>query len=112
MRGPGHPHGNLPAQQPFRFDPLRGSPLKDASGDSSSNHQPSPHQPPEAKNAIDIGETKGIHHLGSPHLPWIMGLRVIGVHYPQLPQCCLGLTGQMDPNIPKEVDGTERMGLA
>ena len=44
-RGPGHPHVNLPAQQPFWFDPLRGSPLKDASRDGGSNHQPSPHQP-------------------------------------------------------------------
>ena len=45
-RGPEHPHVNLPAQQPFWFDPPRGSPLKDASGDSGSNHQPSPHWPP------------------------------------------------------------------
>ena len=44
-RGPGHPHVNLPAQQPFQFDPLRGSPLKDASGDGGSNHHPLPHQP-------------------------------------------------------------------
>ena len=45
-RGPGHPHVNLPAQQPFRFDPLRGSPMKDASGDGGSNCQPSPLWPP------------------------------------------------------------------
>ena len=32
VRGPGHPHVNPPAQQPFRFDPLRGSSMKDASG--------------------------------------------------------------------------------
>ena len=44
-RGPGHSDVNLPAQQPFWFDPLRGSPLKDVSGDGGSDHQPSPHQP-------------------------------------------------------------------
>ena len=44
-RGPGYPHVNLPAQQSFRFDPLRGSPVKDASGDGGSDHQPSPHRP-------------------------------------------------------------------
>ena len=32
VRGPGHPRVNLPAQQPFQFDPPRGSPLKDAPG--------------------------------------------------------------------------------
>ena len=32
VRGPGHPHLNLPAQQPFWFDPLRSSSPKDASG--------------------------------------------------------------------------------
>ena len=42
-RGPGHPHVNPLAQQPFWFDPHRSSPLKDASGDCSSTitHQPS-----------------------------------------------------------------------
>ena len=42
-RGPGHPHVNLPAQQPFWFNPPRSSPPKDASGDCSSNYPPSPH---------------------------------------------------------------------
>ena len=41
--------------------------------------------PQEAKNAIDIGETKGLCHLISPHLPQIMGFRATGVHYQQLP---------------------------
>ena len=44
MKGPGCPCVNLPAQQPFRFDPPRGSPLKDASRDGGSDHQPSPHE--------------------------------------------------------------------
>ena len=44
-RGPGHPHVNLPAQEPFQFNPPRSSPLKDASGDCSSNYPLSPHQP-------------------------------------------------------------------
>ena len=67
--------------------------------------------PQEAKNAIDVRETKDLHHLCSPHLPQIMGLRVTGVHYQWLPQCHLGLTGQTDPNIPDKGDGTKRMKL-
>ena len=45
VRGPGHPHVNLLAQQPFQFDPPRSSPPKDASGDGGSNCPPSPHWP-------------------------------------------------------------------
>ena len=45
VRGPGHPHVNLPAQQPFQFNLPRSSPPKDASGDCSSDYPPSPHQP-------------------------------------------------------------------
>ena len=67
--------------------------------------------PQGAKIAIDIGETKGLHHLSSPHLPQIMGLRATGVHYQWLPQCHLGLTGQMDPSISDKGDSTERMEL-
>ena len=44
-RGPGHPCVNLPAQQPFQFDPTRSSPLKDAPGDGGSDHQLLPCQP-------------------------------------------------------------------
>ena len=65
----------------------------------------------EASNIIDVGETKGLNHLSSPHLPWTMGLRATGVYYQWLPQCCLGLTGQTDPDIPEEVDGIERKEL-
>ena len=67
--------------------------------------------PREAENVIDVRETKALCHLSSPHLPWIMGLRVTGVCYQWLPQCHLGLTGQMDPNIPDKGDSTERMEL-
>ena len=42
MRGPGHSCVNLPAQQPFQFDPLRSFPPKVASGDCGSNQPPSP----------------------------------------------------------------------
>ena len=44
-RGPGCLHVNLPAQQPFWFNPPRSSPQKDASGDCSSNYPLSPCQP-------------------------------------------------------------------
>ena len=64
-----------------------------------------------AQIAIDVGETKGLHHLGSPHLPQIIGSRVTGVHCQWLLQCRLGLTGQTDPSIPDEGDGTKRMEL-
>ena len=43
------------AQQPFRFDHLRGSLIKDTSRDGGSDHQPLPHQPRgEAKTTIGI----------------------------------------------------------
>ena len=45
VKGPGCPCVNLPAQQPFWFNPPRSSPPKDASGDCSSDYPPSPHQP-------------------------------------------------------------------
>ena len=67
--------------------------------------------PQEAENVIYIGETKGLSHLSSPHLPQTMGLRATGVHYQWLPGCHLGLTGQTDPDIPDKVDGIERMEL-
>ena len=51
-RGPGHPHVNLLAQQPFWFNPLRSSPPKDASGDCSSNYSPSPHWPSRGQECI------------------------------------------------------------
>ena len=111
VRRPGHPHVNPLAQQPFRFDHLRGSPIKDTSGDGGSDHQPSPHWPPRAKTAIDIGGTKGLCHLGSHHLPQILGLRVTGYHYWQLPWCCPGLIHQMDPSIPDEEDNTRKTEL-
>ena len=74
------------------------------------NHHP--FSPQEAKNVIDVGETKGLNHLDSLHHLWTMGLRVTRVCYQWLPQCHLGLTGQMDPNTPEEVYGIERKELA
>ena len=76
--------------------------MKDAMGMVVLIINPHHVSPQEAKTVIDIRETKGLCHLGSPPLPQTMGSRVTGVHYQQLPQCCLGLTGQMDPNIPDE----------
>ena len=49
-RGLGHPHMNPLAQQPFRFDHVRGSPIKDTPGDGGSDHQPSPHWPPQGQD--------------------------------------------------------------
>ena len=64
--------------------------------------------PPEAKNAIGDGETRGLNHLSSLHLPWTMVSRVIGVLYQQHLQCRLDLTTQVGQGIPDEVDDTER----
>ena len=74
------------------------------------NHHPV--SPQEAGNIIDIRETKGLNHLGSPYPSQTVGSRATGVHYQWLPQCCLGLTGHMDPGIPDEVDSIERKELA
>ena len=43
-RGPGCPHVNLPAQQPFQFNSLRNSPPKDMLGDDGSDYPWSPHR--------------------------------------------------------------------
>ena len=42
-RGPGHPHANLPAQQPFQFNTPTASPPKDVSGDCGSDYPQTPH---------------------------------------------------------------------
>ena len=73
VRGTGHPCVNPLAQQSFRFDCPRGSLIKNASGDGGSDCQLLPCQPWGAEIAIDVGETKGLHHLSSPHLPQIVG---------------------------------------
>ena len=44
-RRPGHSHVNLPAQQPFCFNPPRSFHLKDTFGDCSSDNPPLPCQP-------------------------------------------------------------------
>ena len=64
-RGLGHPHVNLPTQQPFQFNTQRASQLKDVSGDCSSDYPQTPIIPLEAKNAIGEGETRGINHLAA-----------------------------------------------
>ena len=43
-RGPGCPHVNPLAHQPFCFNPLRNSPPKDMPRDDGSNYPPSPHR--------------------------------------------------------------------
>ena len=111
VRGPGHPCVNLPAQQPFRFDHLRGSLIGDAFGDGGSTVNYHHIGPQEAKTAIDIGEAKGLHHLSSLPLPQIEGSGATGAHYQWLTQCCPGLIDQMDTRIPDEGDGTKRMEL-
>ena len=71
-RGPGHPCVNLPVQQPFRFDCLRGSPVKDASGYGGSYHQPSPHWPPRGQdhNRCRRDQRPLSPQFPSPSLDW------------------------------------------
>ena len=73
-RGPGCPQVNLPAQQPFWFNPLRSSPLKDVSGDGRSDYLPSPHWPLR-------GQEHNRRRDWRPHLPQTMVWRAIGVCY-------------------------------
>ena len=109
-RGPGCPCVNPSTQQPFRFDHPRGSPIKDTPRDVGSDCQPLPHQPLRAETTIDIGGTKGLHHLGYLHLPQNVGLRVIGAHYQWLRRCCPCQIDQRDLNIPNMGYDTKKMG--
>ena len=63
-RGPRCPNVNLPAQQPFQFNPPRSSPLKDVSGDCSSDYPPSPHWPSRGQ------ECNRLQRDQRPHSPW------------------------------------------
>ena len=67
-----------------------------------------PISPLEAGNAIGIRDTRGLNHLSSLHLPQTMGLRVTGVHFQQHPLFHPDLTGQMDQDIPDEVDNIKK----
>ena len=107
-RGPGCPHVNLLAQQPFWFNAPRTSPPKDASVDCGSDYPPSPHWPSRGWEHIEDRETRGLNHLGFLHLPQTMVLRVIGVHYQQHLWCCPDLNSQMDQGISDEVDDTKK----
>ena len=67
-----------------------------------------PKGPQAARSIIGIGETKGLNHLGSLHLPPIVGLKVTGVRYRQHLRYHPDLTSQMDQDVPGEVDDIER----
>ena len=84
---PNNPSGLTPQEDPLRRTPLGTVVL------IINLHLTSPQG---AENVIDVRETKGLHHLHSPHLSQIVDLRVTGIHYPWLPWCHLGLTGEMD----------------
>ena len=112
VRGPGYPCVNQLSQQPSDLIPKEAPLWRMPLGMVVLIINHHLFGPREAEIAIDVWETKDLHHLSSPHLSQTMGLRVTGVHYQWLLQCCLGLTVQMDPGIPEEVDDTERMELA
>ena len=67
-----------------------------------------PINPLVARSVIGIGETKGLNHLSSLHLPQTVGSRVTGVHYQQHPQCHPDLSSQMDQDVPDKVDDIEK----
>ena len=107
-RGPGHPQVNLLAHQPFHFNSLRNSPQRICWEMMApiiplyfAGHL-------EAVNAIDNGETVGPSHLGFLHLLRTVALRVIGVHYWWLLLYCPGRTVWTYPDVPDEVDDTEK----
>ena len=107
-RGPGCPHVNLLAQQPFWFNPPRNSPPKDVSGDCGSDNPPSPSWPSRGWEHNRHWRDQRPNHLSSLHLPQSMGSRATGIHYQQLPWCHPGLTSQMDQDIPDKVDDIKR----
>ena len=57
---------------------------------------------------MGVGETKGLNHLSSFHLPQIMGSRATEVCYQQHPRCHPDLTSQMDQDVLDEVDNIDR----
>ena len=110
-RGPGHPHVNLLTQQPFWFDPPRSFPLKDESGDGGSDHPPSPHQPSRGQecNRCQRDQRPPPHQSPSPSLDHGFDSNWILLSTASL--MLLGLTSQMGPDIPGEVDIIERKEL-
>ena len=62
----------------------------------------------EDRNAIDVKETRGYHHLSPNCHPWIAGLKVIGVLHQQPHQCCHCQTGPKAPSVPGKVDDVGR----
>ena len=66
-RGLGHPHVNLPTQQPFRFDHQRDSPRKGTPRDARSNHQPLPHKPSKGQDCNRHWRDHRQLHLGRWH---------------------------------------------
>ena len=81
MKGPGHPHMNLLAQQPFQFNTPRRSPPKDMSGDCSSDYPTSRCRP---SRGWECNRHQRDQRPQSPQFPSpskAMGLRATGVHY-------------------------------
>ena len=66
VRGLGHPHVNLPTQQPFRFDCPRDFPSKDTPGDASCDHQSLPCWPSRGQ---DHNGHQRDHRESPPQLP-------------------------------------------
>ena len=66
LRGPGHPHVNLSAPQPSRFNHPGDSPQKYTPGDANSDHQLLPHWPPRGQNCNWHRRDQG---LPPPQLP-------------------------------------------
>ena len=81
VRGLGHPHVNLPAQQPFWFHVLRNSPLKDMPVDGSSDYQPSPCRPSRGHKCNRRWRDQRPQLPRFPLPSQTVASRVIGVHY-------------------------------
>ena len=109
VRGPGHPRVNPLTQQSFRFDCIRGFPQRTSLGRLVLTIDHCHIGLPEAKIAIDIGGTKGHHHLGCCHLPQTVGLKATGVHYQPPHPCHPGGIDQRDLGVPDVGDGIEKL---
>ena len=107
-RRPRCPHVNLLAHQPFCFTPLRNSLCRGCQEMMAliiplqlTGHL-------EAVYAVDDRETIGPSCLGFLCLLQTMALRVIGVRYRRCLLYHPGLTVWMNPDVPDEVDDTEK----
>ena len=108
VRGSGHSHVNLPAQQPFQFNALRTSPQKDMSGDCGSDYPQSPHWPSRGQEHNRRWRDQRPQSPRFPSPSPDYGFESNRSSLSQHLQCHPDLTAQVGQGIPDEVDNTEK----